>query len=111
MKNTVIVKFEIEGFHSYPNAPKEVEFLSFNHRHTFVITAGYNVSDLNREKEIFICRDELKDYLFESYGSPCEFNNMSCEMIANEILEFAQDDGMVWCEVWEEQTGGARVEI
>jgi hypothetical protein len=111
MKNTVIIQFEIEGFHNYPNAPQAVTFLSFNHRHTFKIKAGYSVNDLNREREIFICRDEIKDYLIESFGSPCQFENMSCEMIANEILEFGAEDGMVWCEVWEEETGGARVEL
>jgi len=111
MKNTVIVQFEIEGFHHYPNAPKEVEFLSSNHRHTFVIKAGYKVQDLNREREIFLCRDEVKEYLGEAYGIPCQFGAMSCEMIAKEILEFGEDDGMVWVEVWEEKTGGARVEL
>lgn len=111
MKTQVIIQFEIDGFHNYPNAPKKVNFLSFNHRHTFKIKAGYQVNDLNREKEIFICRDEIKDYLIESFGSPCQFNNMSCEMIASEILQFANEDGMKWCEVWEEQTGGARVEL
>ncbi len=111
MKNTVIIQFDIEGFHFYNGAPIEVSFLQNNHRHTFTIKAGYLVNDLNREKEIFICRDEIKDYLFESYGVPCKFNGMSCEMIAKEILDFAIEDGMIWCEVWEELTGGARVEI
>jgi len=111
MKNTVIIQFEIEGFHNYPNAPQEVEFLSFKHRHTFVVKAGYSVEDLNREKEIFIERDYIKEYLLESFGSPCEFGAMSCEMIAKEILEYAEIDGMIWCEVWEENTGGARVEL
>jgi hypothetical protein len=32
-------------------------------------------------------------------------------MIAKEILEFAQEDGMIWCSVWEENTGGAKVEL
>lgn len=109
MKNTVIIQFEIEGFHQYPNAPQEVNFLSDRHRHTFKVKAGYSVKDLNREKEIFIERDYIKEYLTESYGFPCEFGPMSCEMIAKEILTFAQEDGMVWCEVWEENTGGARV--
>lgn len=111
MKTTVIISFEIEGFHNYPNAPQEVNFLSFPHRHTFKITAGYVVTDLNREKEIFICRDELKSYLMEAYGSPATFNNMSCEMIAKDILDFSMEDGMQWCEVWEENTGGAKIEI
>jgi hypothetical protein len=111
MKSIVIIQFEIEGFHYYPNAPKRVEFLSEIHRHTFVVKAGYLVKDLNREKEIFIERDYIKEYLTESYGSPCLFGAMSCEMIAAEILTFAREDGMVWCEVWEENTGGARVEL
>lgn len=111
MKKVVIIQFEIEGFHNYPNAPEIVNFLSFEHRHTFKIVAGYQVSDLNREKEIFMCRDEVKEYLQESYGVPCKFEAMSCEMIAKEILLFGQEDGMIWCEVWEEETGGARVEL
>ncbi len=109
--NTVIIQLEIEGFHHYPNAPEQVEFLSHNHRHTFKIKAGYEVSDLNREKEIFIERENIREYLNESFGSPCQFGAMSCEMIAKEILEFASDDQMIWCEVWEEETGGARVEL
>lgn len=111
MKIQVIVQFPIEGFHNYPNAPEKVNFLSFNHRHTFKVKAAYNVINLNREVEIFLCRDELISYLYESFGSPCNFNEMSCEMIGKEILDFGKDDGMVWCEVWEENTGGARVEI
>lgn len=111
MKTTVITQFQIEGFHKYPKAPKKVEFLSNNHRHTFIVKCGYKVTDLNREKEIFICRDEVNSYLIDSFGYPCDFENMSCEMIAKEILEFSLEDGMIWCEVWEENTGGAKVEI
>jgi len=111
MKKTVITKFEIDGFHHYPNAPKEVDFLSYNHRHTFKIKCGYQVEDLNREKEIFIYRNKVNKFLFNKYGMPCEFENMSCEMIAKEILEQYKKDDMIFCEVWEEETGGARVEV
>ena len=111
MKTSVETQFEIEGFHNYPNAPQDVEFLSHIHRHTFIVKCGYAVTELNREKEIFICRDVVKEYLNESFGFPCKFGAMSCEMIANEILEFSKDDGMIWCSVWEENTGGARVEL
>jgi hypothetical protein len=110
MKSTVIIQFEIAGFHHYPNAPQQVQFLSNDHRHTFKIKAGYSVEDLNREKEIFIQREYLKEYLIESYGYPCQFEAMSCEMIANDLLEFGLEDGLIWVEVWEEKTGGARVE-
>ena len=108
---TVILDFEIEGFHFYPNPPTEVDFLKDRHRHLFQIRAGYKVNDSNREKEIFIEQDFLKEYLVESYGSPCEFKNMSCEMIAEDLLDFIVDDSGVWIEVFEDGKGGARVEL
>ena len=108
---TVILDFDVEGYHSYPNAPKEVEFLSYPHRHIFQIRAGYRVTDSNREREIFIEQDNVKNYLGEVFGVPCQFENMSCEMIAEEILEFAQEDGCVWVEVFEDGKGGARVDL
>lgn len=111
MNTTVIVQFEIDGFHNYLEAPYEVKFLANPHRHSFIVKCGYKVNHDNRDKEIFICRDMVRDYLYESYGNPCLFENMSCEMIAKDILEFSLVDGMVWCEVWEENTGGAIVEI
>lgn len=111
MKKSVIIKFEIDGFHFYENAPIEVSFLQYLHRHTFIISAGFNVTDLNREKEIFIERQRIKNYLIEKFGLPCYFYEMSCEMIANNILEEFQKDNMQWCEVWEENTGGSKIEI
>lgn len=111
MKNTVMIQFEIEGFHNYPEPPKKVDFLKHNHRHSFVIKAGYKVTELNRELEIFMLREVAKEYLIEMYGCPCQFENMSCEIIAQDILLFFKEDNMIWCEVWEEQTGGAKVEL
>ncbi len=108
---TVILDFDIEGFHHFPNAPSVVSFLEHDHRHIFQIRAGLKVDDLNREKEIFIMQDHLKDYLLESYGSPCQFEAMSCEMIAQDLLEFLKEDGGVWVEVFEDSRGGARVDI
>lgn len=111
MKNTVITRFDVDGFHYYIDAPKEVAFLSFKHRHMFVITCGYTVEHLDREQEIFICRDAVCSYLFKKFGNPCQFENMSCEMIAEDVLKSFKKNGMIWCEVWEENTGGARVEL
>jgi hypothetical protein len=111
MKRTVIIQFDIEGFHLYPNAPEQVAFLADNHRHTFGVKCGYKVSHHNREKEIFIQRDKVKTELINSFGYPCQFGARSCESIAEIILESNEADGMVWVEVWEENTGGARVEL
>ena len=108
---TVILDFDVVGFHHYPEAPDKVEFLKNNHRHTFRIRAGYSVEDSNREKEIFIQQDLLTEYLHESYGYPCIFGSMSCEMIAEDLLLFGQEDGLVWVEVFEDGRGGARVDL
>lgn len=110
-KKTVIIDFDIVGFHYYPDAPDQVAFLENNHRHLFQIKVGYDVSFLNREKEIFIQADFVKEYLTETYGSPCNFKNMSCEMIADEILTFAKDDNAIWVEVLEDGKGGAKIEL
>lgn len=108
---TVILDFEVEGYHNYPNAPEEVKFLSHPHRHLFQIRVGYKVDDPNREKEIFIQTDYLKEYIGECYGYPAQFENMSCEMIASDLLEYIKPDNGIWVEVFEDGKGGARVDL
>ena len=104
----MIVDFDIEGFHYYPDPPKEVEFLQYEHRHLFQIRCGWNVEDSNREIEIFMQEDLVKAYISEEYGIPAKFKNMSCEMIAEDILK-KFDCSFV--EVYEDGKGGARIEV
>ena len=111
MKKQVLISIDVEGFHNYPNAPLEVDFLKSNHRHTFKIICTYDVKDMDREKEIFIQRAEVSRYIRMKFGNPAQFKNMSCEMIAMDILNANKHDLMVCCEVWEESTGGGRVSI
>jgi len=107
MKVEIILKFPIEGFHSWGNALPQVAFLKDRHRHTFFITCGIPVVHLDREKEIFLERERIKKYIAYKYGNPAEFEEQSCEMIAKSIMDnFTQMD---WCEVLEEQTGGAKI--
>ena len=111
IKRTVILDFDIEGLHWWDQAPEQVEFLKWPHRHLFQIRVGYDVSHGDREKEIFIQTDLIKEYLHESYGYPCFFEGMSCEHIAQDILEFIKEDGGYFVEVFEDSKGGARVEL
>jgi|TARA_B100000315_G_C14367324_1_gene491270 hypothetical protein len=106
MKISMIIDFDIEGFHYYPKAPKEVDFLRFEHRHLFRVKCGVPVTHDNREKEIFIHQDAVKKYLKKKYGNPCRFNQMSCEMIAKDVLE---EFNCSWVDVLEDNRGGARV--
>jgi len=108
---TVIINIDIVGFHLYKNAPEKVSFLKNKHRHIFNIKAGFKVTNLDREKEIFIEGEEIENYLYESFGNPCQFEEMSCEMIASEILEFSKDNDCIWVEVLEDGKGGAKVEL
>lgn len=109
--STVVTDFDIEGYHNYPQAPEKKDFLKWPHRHLFRIRVFYSVKELNREKEIFIQEDLIKEYLSESYGVPCSFGTMSCEHIANDILEFSETDGAYRVEVYEDGRGGAIVEL
>lgn len=111
MKKSVVVQFSLDGFHFYENAPEEVSFLKDNHRHTFNFEVRYKVDHLDREREIFICRDQLIGFLKDAYGTPCVFENMSCEMIAKELLDMFREDGCYYVKVMEEDTGGAIIEI
>lgn len=108
MKTFVMTHIEVEGMHFYPNAPKAVEFLKYPHRHLFTIKAEFEVTDLDREIEIFMKETEIKYWLHLTYGTPCIFNMMSCEMIAKEILE---EFGASKVIVLEDGKGGGKVEI
>lgn len=105
-RSIVIACLEAEGFHNYPSAPREVEFLRARHRHTFVVRCAFPVSGLDREKEIFMEQWRVQSWLEQTYGKPCEFGAMSCEMIA---LELVKQFGLEWAEVLEDGKGGAKV--
>ncbi len=107
MKTEVIIQFNVEGFHQWVDAIPEVEFLKFPHFHTFTMRVAFEVSHDDREREIFMERDAMKQYFSTKYGERKWFEGRSCEHIAKEILEL--DPAITWAEVWEEQTGGARV--
>lgn len=119
MKAEVQIQIAVPGFHNYPDAPECVDFLSYQHRHTFIITCGFKVDNLNREQEIFILRNLIRLYLFSEFAIESKygedmlnFKAMSCEMIAHNILlQHMKKYQMIWCKVWEESTGGAKISI
>lgn len=108
MKMYVVTVNEIEGFHNYPDAPVQVAFLKHPHRHIFYIECKLNVSHDNREIEIFIQQDKIKEHLFKKYGKPCMFKQMSCEMIAIDIINAFPE--IEECKVTEDGKGGAIVQ-
>ena len=114
MKKTIILVFDIEGHHSWKDAPDDVSFLKHNHRHLFRIRIGQSVSHNDREKEIFLQQQVFKNFLRFKYETSVgnykfhDFGNMSCEAIAEEIINL--DNTINWVEVLEDNLGGARIE-
>lgn len=97
----------IEGFHYWKEASGEVKYLSARHRHIFVIRCSFLVEHEDRQIEINTQQNKIENYLRAAYGSPCEFKGMSCEMIAQQLMERFVKDNIIECQVLEDGYGGA----
>jgi hypothetical protein len=113
-KVMVMVKFSVDGMHNFPAAKElfeEVGFLSDRHRHMFHFTAACTVTHSDRDKEFIMLKRDMLDYMFNEYYDDMtrthEFGAMSCEMLAQELLEQFDCE---WVECWEDNENGARVQ-
>ncbi len=105
MTREVITYNQVEGFHYYPGAQEFCSYLAGRHRHMFVIRCRFKVSHNDREIEINDMQLHIRNLLRDEFGSPCEFNSLSCESIAQYILNHFP--AMSCCEVLEDNYGGA----
>ena len=88
VKKSIWVTFQKEGIHKYPNAPKEVEFLKYPHRHIFKFKVQIQVYDNDRDIEFFI----FKRWLESLYADDTlELDYKSCEMIADDLAKEIKD--------------------
>jgi hypothetical protein len=109
MKVLVETYNEVKGLHYWPEAPEEVGFLRYKHRHIFCIRCYFAVDHTNRERELYITQDMIKEYIYNKYpySEHCiDFEDMSCEMIA---VDLTTNLDCVCCEVLEDGKGGALV--
>ena len=113
-KTTILVKLQVEGIHNFPKAGElfpPVSYLAYPHRHMFHITASKEVLHDNRDKEFLMFKREVQHYMISHFNSEeigcLNFNAMSCEMIARQILEHFDCN---YVEVFEDNENGARVE-
>lgn len=83
MRAFIKVRWQFEGFHTYKDAPPEVEFLKFAHRHLFKCSAKIEVFHEDRELEFFIVQRILKSKFNDG-----NMDNQSCESIAKSIVIF-----------------------
>jgi len=77
-----VVRFQVEGQHHWPQAPKERAYLRYMHRHLFHVEVTMTVGHQEREVEYH----DLLDFCKESFGGG-EMGPKSCETMALELLE------------------------
>ncbi len=119
-KKFIIVKFQKEGVHYFPNADKDpryatgkwddVSFLGYRHFHYFYFKVKIEVFDNNREIEFIQFRRWL-ERLYD-YGT-LNLENKSCEMIAEDLLEILKDkypNRDITVEVYEDDINGSIIE-
>lgn len=123
MKTNVIVNLQVEGIHQwtdirerYKDYPElaNVHFLEHPHRHMFHIEAKKRVSHDDRDIEIILLKRGIQEYISINYGTAMlkgevhNFNDMSCEMIAADLVEAF---GLNYCKVLEDGENGAEVVV
>lgn len=113
MQTNIIVNFQLEGLHCWPDAKNivpEVAFLSEPHRHMFHFKCTKKVNHDDRDVEIIMFKRNIEQYLTEKYLYPdfrcLDFGTNSCEMLARELLEKFD---LEYCSVLEDQENGAEI--
>jgi hypothetical protein len=117
MKQSIIVKTQLEALHSWKNIPSDhpSQYLKNPHRHLFHIELRFSVSHSDRDIE-FIDFKQKVDYFLQNYFVRCSnshltnINSYSCEMLANLLLQKYQPDECYWVQVLEDGEMGAIVE-
>ena len=82
------VTFQKEGIHKYPDAPDEVDFLRYPHRHMFHFKVQIEVYNDDRDIEFFI----FKRWLESLYADDIlQLDYKSCEMMADDLAKQIKD--------------------
>jgi hypothetical protein len=91
MTKLIYITHKEPGYHFWANAPAEVSFLRHPHRHLFTFRAVIEVDHDDRAYEFFIEQRKLQQLLDTFFNHNLQhelfFGQMSCEMIADQILE------------------------
>lgn len=112
----LIVKWDAEGTHYWPNPPEEFIVFGNIHEHIFHFECYLPVSVKSvedRPLELLQVRRELMAELKTKYGDPLNFNGMSCEGISKILSEIiwntykirarvvVMEDNFVGAEYWD----------
>lgn len=88
-KAEIEVKNVFVGFHCWPEAPQEVAFLRFLHRHVFTVRVRVAVGHHDRQVEFFILQNDVGNVISNNLLPHLEQERrMSCEDMALFISRF-----------------------
>ena len=88
IKKSIWVTFQKEGIHKYPDAPDEVDFLRYPHRHIFKFKVQIEVYHGDRDIEFFIFKRWLESLYADNI---IQLDYKSCEMISDELARQIKD--------------------
>jgi len=87
-RKIIWVTFQRAGFHRYPDAPDDVRYLAYEHRHLFKFKVGIEVFHDDREIEFH----QFLRWLESLYAETLVLDHRSCEMIADELAQVIQKE-------------------
>lgn len=80
MPNFIWIKHSFEGFHKYEDAPDDVKYLRYHHRHLFKLKVYIEISNNNRDIEFHQFKKFIQYCIKEE-----NFNLKSCEQMSNDL--------------------------
>ena len=90
-KTSVFITTQKEFIHQYKDAPEEVSYLRYPHRHIAHIKVEVEVFHDDREIEFIMLKHQI-DKLLSTMEATNKLSNNSCEMIANTILDYIHEN-------------------
>ena len=90
ISTNVFINTQKEFIHQYMNAPDEVSYLRYPHRHMAHIRIEIEVFDDDREIEFIMLKHRVNEFL-DKLDSLNALTNNSCEMISKKLLAFVQE--------------------
>lgn len=81
----IYITTQKEFIHQYKDAPEEVYYLRYPHRHMLYVKVQIEVFNNDRELEFIMIKHNIDSYLDTILN---ETTNRSCETIGNLLIEF-----------------------
>lgn len=82
--NTIFITTSFEGIHCWNDAPDEVSFLRFPHRHIFGVRVEIEIRHDDREIEFILFKNYINELVKRFEG---DNRALSCEMMAQQMLD------------------------